>query len=187
MTIRLSTYLCIAFMLASCVKKKDPASELPPPTTTGQMTFGCVLNDNTAYSVHGPVIVTYSFGLPDNYGISAMMAWGGLQLQVYEFPTNLYNVNMSICDTVLHPGKYVLGQVLDDSAHNLKSNVLELFFIDGNGKNYYYQTDSFHTGQLILTRCSDSIYSGTFSATLGLPGTTKTMSVTAGRFDIKLK
>lgn len=50
-----------------------------------------------------------------------------------------------------------------------------------------YTTDSTNTGELTITRCdtTNHIYSGTFYFTAKDPTTSKTVSVTDGRFDLK--
>ncbi len=178
--------ILVAFCLSAC-NKKSLSDRLPSITTSGIKTFGCILDGNIPYSVAGnPVYNGGGWNISCYTCLTARFDQGALRIQTLDCPANTYEFNIVVGGTVIHPGTYNLAQVTLDSTGNIVSNYLTMRYVNDQGTDFWYQTDSLHTGQLVILRASDSIYSGTFTAQLILPGTNKLFSITSGRFDVKL-
>ena len=175
-------YTFVLFGSAGC-NKNTPQSHLPAATQTGTMTFGCVLNGNNAFSVHGDVVKTGSgFGSSCTGGVSGAYAPDGLHILAVNCPIETYSVYLTIADTMVRKGVYNLG----NGAASSITVVFQGIYGSSLDTTIRYQCDQTHGGTITFTRASasDNIYSATFSCTL----TDGHISypVTDGRFDMKV-
>ncbi|MHC1705018.1 MAG: hypothetical protein AB9846_14000 [Tenuifilaceae bacterium] len=162
----------LALLLTSCEENNPlaPSTKLPPETTIGANTFGCLVNGkiwrNGGYFNPGS-----SLNIPE---------MSGSRLQIA--------ASRSVRDTLSSIGLYVFssnistGQYLCDS---LNVNVYFLNIIGGpTGTVYEYLYA--HEGEIEITRydLENRIVSGRFNAKLKLDGNDEII-ITNGRFDLK--
>jgi len=172
-------FLILPFLTIGCSNDddasfKNPVSQLPPPTQTGENTLGCLVNGEVflpkGTSLAGPVLDCvyqyvdggYYFGLQGNRrvnGILQAIGVGTRRLQINE------------------------GEI-----YQLLEN------LDGNANGAWYYpaemailyTSETHSGELEITKLdeSENIVSGTFWYDLQLPDG-EIVEVREGRFDMQ--
>lgn len=164
--------LLLALCLTSCEKNNPfaPGTELPPETTTGANTFGCLVNGKV-WRNGGYFFPSQSLNIPE-------MSESRLQIAA----------SKSVTDTLSSIGIYVftsnisIGQYLCDS---LNVNIFFHFGIGGpTGSycNYEYAKE----GIIEITRydLENRIVSGHFSAKLQFDGC-EDIVIKEGRFDLR--
>jgi len=162
----LTAALAAVLLLAAC-KKDDPDNGLPAATQEGKNTFGCL--------VDGQVFVP----LPPQ-GINTSSR-DPLEASIYRTDLLVSGRGNGYVDFALRnafrPGTYSLGETRTGNyaAHRISAGD--------------YDTDATHTGTVTLTRIDTvaKIAAGTFQFK-GLDFRSgKTVTVTEGRFDVRLK
>lgn len=176
-------FICTLILpgFAGC-NKNSLQNHLPAVTQKGAMTFGCILNGNYAFSVHGIIVSSGSgFASTCSGGVHSSSASDGLHMMALNCPDQTYTVFLDLVDSVVLPGTY-------NSGNGKPSNLMVLFqgLYGGIDTTIRYICDDTHGGVITITRASasDSIYSGTFSGTL--TDGHNAYPVTDGRFDVKL-
>lgn len=161
--------LLLALCLTGCEKNNPfaPGTELPPETTTGANTFGCLVNGKV-WRNGGYFNPAESLNIPK-------MTESRLQIAA----------SRSVIDTLSSIGIYIftsnisIGQYLCDSLNiNIK------FSIGYEGTNCRYKFAQ--EGYIEITRydLENRIVSGRFNALLKLDGC-EDIVITEGRFDLK--
>ena len=156
--------LAVAVATSSC--KKEEVDALPKATQSGQHTFGCL--------VDGKAFVP----LPPQ-GINSVKR-EPLEASIYRTDLLVSANGDGYVDFALRnafqPGTYPLGETRTGSYGNY----------DASAGSYY--TDATHAGTVTLTRIDTvaKIAAGTFQFT-GVNRTGQTVTVTEGRFDVRLK
>ena len=166
----IAIYFVLFAILISC-KKEDPLpTELPPITTEGKNTFGCLINGE----IYVPEIRRISFSVP-------------ITMEFPQNPNFFFRVNtirlvneddnvqdaevIFAADSVLSTGIYQFSQAV----------VLY--------NNIYYQSDTLHSGVLNISRFDslNGVISGTFNfeAIDWLNTNSQIIQVSSGRFDLK--
>jgi hypothetical protein len=185
----------LIIMLSGCSKNNDatvPQDQLPPITTTGANTAGCIINGkvliprNGIQALGGPP----SYGLKMNTGNNFWPAKNDYwQLEIAnKIATNSSGIILYIKNMSTGNGDYIVNQSNGELYIDGPNNHQIIAGIKENGiyKTYYSSSNS---GIIKITR-SDlavgiSIYSGTFSCTLyNKDNPSEKIQVTDGRFDI---
>ncbi len=166
------TYLHLALaavvlaLSASSCKKDGPAAGLPAATQEGKNTFGCL--------VDGQLFV------PKPGGVFSITKRDPLEASIYRTDLLVSASGDGYVDFALRnafrPGTYPLGET--------RTGGYGLYQISAGD----YNTDATHTGTVTLTRIDTvaKIAAGTFQFT-GLNRNGQTVTVTDGRFDVRLK
>lgn len=176
MKIFFTACICSLFLL-SCKKE---ITELPPATQTGANTFGAKVN--------GEFWVPQGFGsLPANDILEARMSGTYLIINARNFSSSPTETEFEIrIKDVVAPGTYVLNanvsppSATQSYAYYVKRRVTPLD---------EWVTASTHTGIVHITRVDtvNLIVSGTFEFSMkNLSGSGDPLTVTEGRFDLKL-
>lgn len=152
----------------------NPIDQLPPMTTTGENTIGCLVNGES-FTDSGLMNNFYQF-VGDESVLAINWERG--------FTGNVRLGQIALRNTQINEGEiYVLN----------KSNFLEgnysgggTFFTDIEPEEGQYETNQNFTGQIYFTRFDDenNIISGTFSFEAQEIFTGKTVTITDGRFDL---
>jgi hypothetical protein len=156
--------LAVAIAAGSC--KKEEINALPKATQTGQNTFGCLV-DGKAFGPLPPQGINFSKREP-------------LEGSVYRTDLLVSANGNGYVDFALRnafrPGTYPLGETRTGSYGNYEISA----------GSYYTTTD--HKGSVTLTRIDTvaKVAAGTFQFT-GVNRSGQTVSVTEGRFDVRLK
>ncbi len=172
---------CLLVTGISCKKKSNnPVNDLPPLTTTGANTFGCLVNGQAflpkAAGVSGREPLNFSYGIVNNKtSLIINVENSGSKGSAY--------IRLFINAAVLKQGEdYTLasGYPLDDSpnGHYNYRGPQESYGTD-------YNTNNQVKGKLHLTYFNEKIASGTFSFDAVSEAGEK-VEITEGRFDIKL-
>jgi hypothetical protein len=173
-------YLLIALLLGSCNNDDDnntddPLSQLPPMTTTGENTIGCLVNgepftdsglmNNFYQFINGD----YFLGINWDDGNNSIFRDGGIGLRRIE---------------VVEGGTYILN----------KSGFLDGDYTGGEGSFTsnredifgQYETNINFSGEITFSRfdAENQIMSGTFSFEAEEISSNRTISITNGRFDL---
>ena len=158
-------YLAVALAASSC-KKDGPEAGLPAATQEGKNTFGCLV-DGKPFGPMPPAGINSSRREP-------------LEASIYRTDLLVSARGEGYVDFALRkafrPGTYPLG---DTNANGYAAYRI-------SAGDYY--TDAVHTGTLTLTRIDTvaRIAAGTFQFT-ALDRNGQTVTVTEGRFDVRLK
>ncbi len=156
----------LALSASSC-KKDGPAASLPAATQEGKNTFGCLV-DGQPFVPKPPTGIFSSRRDP---------------LEAYIYRTDLLisargdgKVDFALRNT-FQPGTYTIGETQSAKYGRY-----------GFGADDYF-TDTAHTGTVTLTRIDTvaGIAAGTFQFTALDYQSGKTVTVTDGRFDVRLK
>lgn len=174
------TYLIIALAFTACNNdddnnSQDPLSQLPPMTTTGENTIGCLVNGEP-FTDSGLMNNFYQF-VGDESVLAINWERG-------------FTGNVKLGQIVLRN-----TQINEEEIYILnKSNFLEndytgggaLFFTDIEPEEGQYETNQNFTGQIFFTRFDDenNIMSGTFSFEAQEINTGEIINITDGRFDL---
>ena len=164
----LSLCLAAAVLAAGSCKKDDPNAGLPAATQTGANTFGCLVDGNVFVPL-APQAINSSHRDP-------------LEASLYRTDILVSARGDGYVDFALRrafqPGTYPLGDA------NANANGYGLYQISAGD----YYTDATHTGTVTLTRIDTvaRIAAGTFQFT-GINRSGQTVTVTDGRFDVRLR
>ena len=157
--------LALGLSLSTCKKEKDPTplERLPPPTTEGKNTWGCLVNGE-AWTSSGIAYMRSDWTTPD--GMSLRMSFSRRSVGL-SFPDSTRSYSIP---TGFHP--IVKGDQY--GAHASVRIVYDLY--EGNGVV---------DGSCYLTRLDyqAGVVSGTFAFTI-VNAKNDTLRVTDGRFDI---
>ena len=181
-------------LLTAC--SKDTASQiaadiLPPITTSGANTAGCIINGmvlipkNGSQAIGGPALYGLKYNYGGNFWPNKNDYW---QLEIAnKKETNSASVFLWIKNMATGNGDYIVGQsngqLYSDGPNN--NQIIAFVFNNGVNKTYF---SSLNSGNIKITR-SDlgvgiSLYSGTFNCTLyNKDNPSETIQVTSGRFD----
>ena len=102
--------ITIAALLNSCAKTSLTAG-LPPVTTTGAMTFGCVFNGGTPFAVNGKYVAGNSWG-PFNSctgGVSTFFNGDSLTISATNCPLNTFYADFVFYAPGITTGTYDIG------------------------------------------------------------------------------
>lgn len=174
------TYLCIAFAFMACDNDDDnnrgnPLDQLPPMTTTGENTIGCLVNGepftdsglmNNFYQFVGGeffLVINWEEGPNNNYKDGQLVL---SRIEVEENQTY-----------ILDKSSFIDGDYTGGGA-TFTSNRKEIF-----GQ---YETNINYAGQIKFIKFddTDNIMSGTFKFEAQEIITGETISITNGRFDL---
>lgn len=188
--------LFTALTAGSCKKVEvkpctDPVCQLPPITHEGKNTFGCLVdgkpwtaNTSDAFLTAPPLKPIYA-GFPTNNGTIFLFLQANRRNKKEGIASDidLYIENAVGTGTYLFNNNDAIG--FPNTSRASKS--VGLFKISDD-YSYPYQTDSIHTGEVIITRydITNKIYSGTFYFTAQNIHNDSVVHITDGRFDIKL-
>lgn len=184
--------LLLSTLFFQC-KKDPPESSLPPVTSVGANTFGCLVDGLAMIPKDG----VPSVGNPyPHKGIEAISGDEGkmLDLQFYDArggaPTPFF-LNIHLFDsTYLHLGEYKWQQTsyatgyVDNQLHHLFGS-----FYDSEIKNYAWFGSYDASGITVITKLDsiNHIISGTFSGKFRKrDGGIKEITISNGRFDINV-
>lgn len=175
-------------LLVGCSSDDSNKNKLPPITQTGQNTFGVTINgrvyiprDPTGFSV-GPeghaVIFTANF--PDTW--REIIVIDGASSVGFKMVIHFKDlVNQGV-------GNYILKQ--SDFKDNIDSSPIDHIYFkifDYSIGNYVYYGSIENQGEIILSKRSDGILSGTFSGKFAKYGDPNdVIDITDGRFDFNL-
>lgn len=173
-------FLCM-FLVIGCGRNSDdknasPQDVLPVATQTGANTAGCNVNGTLLIPKNGD----QSIGGQPLYGLRAYPLNLGYTFYIENYKTGDY-LFVYIPDVSRGSGNYTINQSngIDTPAGNQDQNQMYLKF---GGKTYL---SSVSCGNLVVSKYSYPITSGTFSATLyNKDYPTEKIQITDGRFDI---
>jgi len=162
-------WLLLLPALSDCEKSTPPKTELeklPPITSTGRFTFGCLVNGEAKVAGNTlDVPASYQFGMLQ---ITGVVGEGTMAIHLY------------IDDTLIKPVPFTVTFDSFPHTHGVIS-----YITDRGG--CYGRTDgsSENTGSITITRFDHSnlIVSGIFNFELKLPGSCGSFTITEGRFD----
>ena len=174
--------LLISFLLLSCGRKDDentnPVSQLPPATTIGANTIGCLVN--------GEVFLPRQ---NNPLGPSSSNCY-------YQFVDGGWEFNLGISNDKFSPLRSIdidtnkkeleQGNIYTISSET-SSNSLFAFYLLGGGLYGGYRTTDSYTGQLKITKLDkvNHIISGTFYFDAIRLNTGEIIKITEGRFDMQ--
>lgn len=173
-------------LILSCKKNKEEKelehlkSQLPALTTKGAMTFACIIDNKEVYNSTGKYEAPGMAILSSCHGGSEIYSQGNA-MEIYSTicpdADKRFYINIK---NPLEAGTYSLDNQSGNS-FRIELNLGSL----GNGTfiGQTFDNDSLGTGSITFVR-ADSIYAGTFSATLYDMNGIK-MNLTDGRFDLK--
>jgi hypothetical protein len=191
------TLLFIAF-LTSCSKDsatETPADTLPPATTTGANTAGCIINGkvlipkNGINSTSGQVVE----GLRVQTGVNFDSVPYGNGYFAVDF-TNLkdkghsYWIYVHLINVLNAVGNYTVGQSNAEFWSFTSNNpqILARDTYDGVSNKIFLSSPNSGTITISRVDFTSRIISGTFNATLyNQSNTSETIQVTDGRFDVR--
>ncbi len=157
---------CSLGMLTACFSddpsKKEPIEQLPPLTTTGERTFGALVNGE-------------AFVVRITHDIVAIYQGGGLQIAGgIDNNTIDQNLRIVIRKLISKNQEYTL-----DDYHNADFN--------NQIKGCWYKTDDNYTGKVKIVHLDEQnfIVSGTFEFDAWDDDCKEVIHVTDGRFDLK--
>jgi len=167
--------LTILSLIAIQCKKSstDAGDQLPPITTTGANTFGCLVNGN----VWLPYGVSYSV---PTLNVNVVIPTGNSGKSEIQIFANKAEQNEN-------SGIYITIRGISDTGTYQIENYLNTGLVYFNGNTSYEPFDTF--GIVHISRCDtiQKIISGTFSF-IGYTNTNhsigETVSITEGRFDV---
>ncbi len=191
---KLLLLLTLTLTLSCCNKDEDktPIEQLPPITTTGANTAGCIINGkilipkNGSQAIGGSALYGLNKTQGNNFWPNKDDYW---QLEIANKSDTdgagiiLYIKNMNIGN-----GNYEVGQSNGELYSDGPNNNQIIASIKENGVNKTYWSSS-NSGTIKITR-SDlalgiSIYSGTFNCTMySKDNPSEIIQITDGRFDI---
>ncbi|MEK7224470.1 MAG: DUF6252 family protein [Bacteroidota bacterium] len=164
-------------LLASCKKE---VTELPGATQTGANTFGAKIN--------GIFWAPQGFGpFPANDILEARMSGHDITINARNFSSSPNETEFQLTIyNVFVPGTYLLNTYVihPNGAASYGYYVKRNFTPDNE-----WLTSSTYTGRVIITRIDDvnMIVSGTFEFNAGSIYNADVISVTEGRFDVKIQ
>jgi hypothetical protein len=174
--------LFITFSLICCNKDEDksPIEQLPPVTTTGANTAGCLVN-GVAFlpkgsSQFGPTLSCFYQQLQDGYHL-------GLSI-VEKSSTENKSINISLNPQQLNENvTYVLG-LRTNNTTNYNSNFGEYIITNNINAGKEYRTNDSNRGEIKITKLNTQlrVISGTFWYDAFLAG--EKIEVREGRFDM---
>jgi len=149
----------------------DPEPELPPITHEGKNTFGCLINGEVWLpDVTDGSIIDHKLTIDitsNSFNIKAQLVKNKKDEWFFIYVTEGF----------IGVGNYYLN--------NIKPGIA---FYNNFINHYDFQTDSNFTGNIIITTydIQNRIFAGTFSFFAHSQTSDSTISITDGRFDIKL-
>jgi len=174
--LNLILWLAMAAMFCTCSKDKlSPLEQLPPITSHGANTFGCLLNGE-------PVVFTnpkqISYGLIGDYDSTGQLPLDSFDMWLV-FENGSHTVNL------------FLNNPLKKSEWRLDQNT-QLYPSELKPKNYIMvdgMTSSSSTKGLFVSKNLKStlpVFSGTFEFECANPKSCQSLKVTDGRLDVNL-
>lgn len=169
----------MVIMMPQCKKSvTSTGSELPPETTSGKNTFGCLIN--------GKVFVPKGFGAGSNHDCYYQQLYPGFSGNFFHVSgqdlTNSNNVSEVFinCDSIklVENQSYVLQ-------NETRGNCVGNYQIVTGSVINRYQTNKIVTGLLLIKKFDQTnhIVSGTFSYN-AVNSAGDTLKITEGRFDM---
>jgi len=183
----------ISFISFQCKKDStNPINLLPPATSTGANTFGCLSNGMLLMPRDGVPVL----GNPFPYkGIEPVFTGNNtLDINVYNARDNASSGGFflelhTVFYTYIKPGDYVWKQ----SNYGVGTDPYPLYNVygslyDNTTKNYAWFGSYDGSGTTTITRIdtANNIISGTFSGKLRIREGTEEITITNGRFDINV-
>ena len=195
----LISILLFIVSLNSCTKSNDTETiaqdQLPPITTIGANTAGCLINGKVLIPKNGSQAIGGSplYGLTTGVGINFFEPIIGddyrfIWLQNYK-DNDGYDIYLHFNDMTLGMGDYTIGQSNGEKfilASNNPQIILQTHYNVVPSKKYISNVNS---GTIKVTRFDypNGIYSGIFNCTLyNVNNPSEKIQVTDGRFDIKI-
>ena len=190
--------LLLATLTLSCCSKDDNTTQdqLPPITTTGANTAGCIINgkvlipkngvnSTSGYPVYG---LTTGAGVNFNSPIIGDDYWY-INIVNLRSTGKDYWIYIHLNDAIMGIGNYIVGQSNNDFFADGPNNPEIIVRETNNGISGTTYISGSNAGTITITRFdySNGIYSGIFNATLynkDIPS--EKIQVTDGRFDINL-
>ncbi len=174
--------LLISFLLLSCGRKDDentnPVSQLPPATTTGANTIGCLVN--------GEVFLPRQ---NNPLGPSAKGCYYQNVNNGWEFYLGFFNDRMTHVRGVhIETNKKELEQGKSyELALEASDNAFFASYLLGGGLYGGFVTDEYNKGNITITRLDkiNHILSGTFWFNAKNPISGEVIKITDGRFDMQ--
>ena len=191
MKLQTSILLCFIFglLLSGCIKTDmcgEPVSGsvldnldslgLPPATTTGENTFGCLVNGEPWLPLKRNIFGTLSYQIDFSTGTSSPGYFTCLMVQSYDSLESY--IQFSVLD-VFNEGIYFNTDLTDGGEFSSDGDIN----IDTS-----YEIDlSYQESEVIITRLDSiaEIISGTFNLRYIKVTDSDTLMVTEGRFDLK--
>ena len=165
--------LCIVLLLSLTACEKSALKQLPKATQEGKNTIGCLINGKVYNTYQDPTQNSinchndckfYEGGLEGQNIFSVMCKNNGFG-----------SVSIYIYDTLIQGKSYLLGAVSSQAKAEVTSS---------QPWDHFYTNEDNIQGQLIITKLSPDIISGSFSFNAkGLYDSTLIIKVTEGRFD----
>jgi hypothetical protein len=185
-------FLLALLVFTACSTNNDtPQDQLPPATTTGANTAGCIINGKILIPKNGSAsFAGIPYGLVKNQGGNFWPNKNDYwQLEIAnKKETNSASVFLWIKNMATGNGDYIVGQsngqLYSDGPNN--NQIIAFVFNNGVNKTYF---SSLNSGNIKITR-SDlgvgiSLYSGTFNCTLyNKDNPSEEIQVNDGRFDV---
>jgi hypothetical protein len=189
--------LIVFALLVSCTKKDEPTiiqDTLPPITTTGARTAGCIVNGqilipkNEINSTSGFTIYGLSTDIGPNFDPPDFNDFYTIQIKNLEKKGINYTIYVQLNNLTNGSGDYIVGQSAKEPFVNYPDNpqIIVQEFNDNKytGKMFLSSPNS---GLIKITRfdTSNHVISGIFNCTLyNKENPTETIQVSEGRFDL---
>lgn len=171
----------IGFGAMACTdrSKDEPKDQLPPITQTGANTAGCLIDGKVLIPKNG----SQNIGGPPAYGLVISRLYGSFRLDVKNYSNNgflhLFIKNLSDNKTM-----YTIQQSDGESFEPHSNNSESQLYLVYNNKIFL---SSDNAGNIIITKNSYPIISGTFTASLyNKDNASDKVKITDGRFDINV-
>ncbi|MEM6815761.1 MAG: hypothetical protein AAF600_15475 [Bacteroidota bacterium] len=170
-------FLLMSFLVVACNNDdgndapQHPADALPPPTQTGEGTFGCLIDGDPFF--------------PGRFGLDRPSAF-------YQFVRGAFTLGISASRGGSVDSKQIVIGALDIEGLNQQTypltsrqsgNFFGNFFVGGGGV-LDANTQNDNPGVLTITLFTDEIIAGTFEFTI-LDNDGSEIRITDGRFDLK--
>jgi len=165
--------ICLLSLASSC--KKQGLDALPPATTNGSNTFGCLIDGKPFVGQNHSELFLHVAAAQGYYYQGTLSILGSYYFG-RDVSGDIYGVSIDI-QTPKHTGTIAVP--------GATGNVISY---SNNSGTFRFSSDSLHSGVITITRFDSvtHIYSGTFQGSLVDKGG-KTVQVTNGRFDVKGK
>ncbi len=176
---RITLLLIVTILLSSSsCKKEDPIipPDLPPLTSTGEMTFGCYINGEPWIAYVPPFIPTEVHLAANLYLKDSILAISATRVS-NTLPREA--INLQINDFGINTGNFIISNTRCYANYSFKCN-------SGIANNdFNLITDSINTIDISFFNLEKRIVSGTFSFVVSAENCPdETIQIDKGRFDI---
>ncbi len=190
-------FLLLSFIAISCSKDNSietPADQLPPITTTGANTAGCIINGkvlipkNGEQAIGGPLIYGLKYHLGNSFGDPLFNDYFAIRIKNLK-DLDGDDIYIHFNEMVQGAGVYNIGQSNGNYFTASPQNHHVVLKRGANSANTLTYLSNSNSGTITITRFDypNKIISGIFSFSLyNSNNPSETIQITNGRFDLNL-